>query len=78
MFSKLLTLILLIAVVWYGYRYVVRINARMEAKRKLDANEGGLPRPRPNAEEMIRCPACNVYVSATKAASCGRPDCPYR
>ena len=78
MFSKLLTLILLIAVVWYDYRYVVRINARMQAKQKLDANEGSLPRPRPNAEDMIRCPACNVYVSATKATSCGRPDCPYR
>jgi hypothetical protein len=78
MFSKLLTLILLIAVVWYGYRYVVRINARMQAKQKLDAQDSGLPRPHPNAEEMIRCPVCNVYVSATKATSCGRPDCPYR
>jgi hypothetical protein len=78
MFSKLLTLILLIAVVWFGYRYVVRVNARMQAKRKLETQESGLPRPRPNAEDMIRCPACNVYVSATKATSCGRPDCPYR
>jgi len=78
MFSKLLTLILLIAVVWFGYQYVTRINARMQAKRKLETQEGGLPRPVPNAEDMIRCPACNVYVSATKATSCGRPDCPYR
>jgi hypothetical protein len=78
MFSKILTLILLIAVVWCGYRYVARINARMQAKQKLDTSEGKLPRPRPNAEEMIRCPVCNVYVSATKATSCGRPDCPYR
>ena len=47
MFSKLLTLILLIAVVWYGYRYVTRINARMQAKRKLETQEGGLPVPAP-------------------------------
>jgi len=78
MFSKLLTLVLLIAVVWYGYRYVARINDRARAKRKLETGNGGLPRPRPNAEEMIRCAVCNVYVSATKATSCGRPDCPYR
>jgi hypothetical protein len=78
MFSKLLTLVLLIAVVWCGYRYVARINDRAKAKRKLETRNGGLPRPRPNAEEMIRCAVCNVYVSATKATSCGRPDCPYR
>jgi hypothetical protein len=78
MFSKLLTLVLLIAVVWCGYRYVARINDRAKAERKLETRNGGLPRPRPNAEEMIRCAVCNVYVSATKATSCGRPDCPYR
>jgi len=77
MFTKLLTLVLLVAVVWFGFKFVARVNANAAAKRNEIKEGAGLPRPRPNAEEMVRCPSCNVYVSATKATSCGRPDCPY-
>jgi len=73
--TKLLTLILLITVVWYGFRWYTRVQARA---RDLPRQPGGLPRPEIAAEEMIRCARCGVYVSAGKAASCGRPDCPYR
>jgi uncharacterized protein len=80
MFTKFLTLVLLIVIVWFGFKFVTRANAIAAAKREMAARrEAGLPRPRPhNAEEMVRCAACAVYVSATKASACGRPDCPYR
>ena len=78
MLTKLLTLILLIVVVWFGYKVVARLNANAKARRDEIKGGAGLPRPRPNAEEMVRCASCGVYVSSTKATSCGRPDCPYR
>ncbi|WP_158043718.1 PP0621 family protein [Skermanella pratensis] len=77
---KLLTLVLLIAIVWFGFKFVARSQAIAKAKREMAARrEAGLPRPRPHdAQEMVRCASCGVYVPAAKADACGRPDCPYR
>lgn len=77
---KFLTLVLLVAAVWIGFKFVARSQAIAKAKREMAARrEAGLPRPRPrDAQEMVRCASCGVYVSATKASACGRPDCPYR
>ena len=57
MFSKLLTLILLIAAVWYGFRYRLpdqcQDGGQAEAGR---ARKAALPRPRPTREEMSAAP----------------------
>jgi hypothetical protein len=76
-FGKLIVLILVILAVWYGYKYVNRVNEIREALRRKAA-----PRPerggarRIKAEDMTKCRACGAYV-AEGAASCGRPDCPF-
>lgn len=72
---KLLVLVILVLVVWYGARYVTRVEAvRRELRQRGAARRrsgGALP-----AEDMISCPACGTYV-AKSARSCGRPDCPW-
>lgn len=68
-FPKLIVLILVVAAVWIGYRWVM-------------AQTRGLPR-RPNAskqraieaEDLVACGVCGAYVAA-HAPGCGRPDCP--
>jgi hypothetical protein len=72
--TKLLFTAAVIAAIWYGYKWVGRIQSMRAAEDKLDGNR---PRPGPAVvEDMICCPACDSFV-AKGAASCGREDCPY-
>jgi hypothetical protein len=77
-FGKLIVLILVILAVWYGYKYVNRVNEIREALRRRAAGpaRGGGPNRVLKAEDMTKCRACGAYV-AEGAASCGRPDCPF-
>lgn len=68
---KYLLLILLIAGVWYGYRYV---NRKKAAGEKVTPPP---PRPPVTAEDMVACRICGTYVAPSAAKSCGRADCPY-
>lgn len=78
--TKLLFTVAVIALVWYGFKWV----GRMQVKREHDARErlrrdaaeptgagGG------DAEEMVKCAVCGAFVAASGARSCGREDCPY-
>ena len=76
---KFLVLILLIAAVWYGWRY---INRKPPAKPSAPA-EKARPTPKTIAEDLKPCPVCGTYMvvdpglppeqAATR--TCGRPDC---
>ena len=73
--TKLLFTAAVIAAVWYGYKWIGRIQSMRAAEDKLGGNQ---PRSGPPAvEDMIRCPVCDSFVAAPAAASCGREDCPY-
>jgi hypothetical protein len=68
-FPKLVLLILIIAAVWIGYRW-------------LDGVARPLPRrPQPprrraiDGVDLSRCGVCGAFVAAS-AAGCDRPDCP--
>ena len=75
-FSKLLVLTAIVIVVWYGFRWVGRVEElRKQAARREDA--GQPRRPVPASEDMVRCPSCGTYVAPRAARSCGRSDCPY-
>ncbi|MGF7172929.1 hypothetical protein [Azospirillum doebereinerae] len=87
-FSKLLLLALVIGAVWFGWRWVTRVNAigrdRAAAKRRDSAAAGPArrsaappPSPAGDAEDMEKCPECGAYVAPYSAVSCGRPACPY-
>ncbi|SMF81978.1 uncharacterized protein SAMN02982917_5270 [Azospirillum oryzae] len=87
--SKIILLALVIGAVWYGWRWVNRVQeigrARTAARRpdgRRDAagassRDSGTHTPAMEAEDMEKCPECGAYVAPRSAVSCGRPACPY-
>jgi uncharacterized protein len=84
--QKLLVLAAVIALVWYGFKFV----GRLQDQRKADGGLGaraprrpkrrGTPATEPraqDAEDMVACPVCQAYVQARGATRCDRSDCPY-
>ncbi len=84
--QKLLVLAAVIAAVWYGFKFVGRLQDAREAEQKLRAGGTRQPKARrrrakqpaaPEAEDMVECPVCQAYVPARGASRCERPGCPY-
>jgi uncharacterized protein len=69
---KLIVLAAIIAAVWYGFKFLGRLEAKRKAEIKAGKKAGGSG----EAQNMILCPVCDIYVAAG-AASCDRGDCPY-
>jgi uncharacterized protein len=71
-FGKLLLLVLVVVAVWYGFKFVGRLDRQRKgnlAARKRKSGEA--------VERMDQCRVCGTYVVAGQAANCGRPGCPY-
>lgn len=79
-FPKLVLLAIIVVVVWYGYRYIQRIEAVRRALRDELLRRQQTARPsRPvEAEDLVKCATCGSYVPSHHATACGRPDCPWR
>jgi hypothetical protein len=77
---KLILLVLIIVIVWYGYRYMQRIEAVRRTFRAelLRRQQAARPSPPVAAEDLVKCATCGAYVAARGAGACGRPDCPWR
>lgn len=83
--QKLLVLAAIVGAVWYGFKFIARLQEarELEAKRQggsaqAKGTEGGAERPRAaEPEAMIECPVCGTYVAARGTTACGRGDCPY-
>ncbi|HEV8027106.1 MAG TPA: hypothetical protein VGP50_06730 [Stellaceae bacterium] len=78
---KLILLALMIAIIWYGYRYLQRIEAVRRALRdELMRRQRATARPSQpvEAEDLVKCATCSAYVPSHHASACGRPDCPWR
>lgn len=80
-FPKLLVLVGLFLVVWYGFKFLTRLQAihgaaarrRAEGARRTEApssERGG------EIEELVKCRVCGSYVPAQGPAGCRRADCP--
>jgi len=83
-FSKLVLLAVVILVIWFGFKYMGRVEeVRRTLKRARDAAERAQARaaarsaPKIVAEDMVKCRSCDAYVAARGAARCGRSDCPW-
>ncbi len=67
MFSlpKLLTLAVIIAVVWYGFKLVGTLDKRRKEaeRRRAAAEDGTATKPRIDAEDLVPCPKCGTYVT---------------
>ncbi len=84
--QKLMVLVAVIAAVWYGFKFIGRLQDAREVEPKLRAGGGRQPKARwrrakqpaaPEAEDMVECPVCQAYVPARGASRCERPGCPY-
>ena len=72
MIQKIIILAALIAAVWYGFKFVSRLEAQRKqkvAQEKRDAVDG--------ISDTVQCPVCDTYVAAEAPGDCGKPDCPY-
>ena len=89
-FEKLFLLAGIIAVVWYGFRFVGASSASGPVAGGPSSRPGSGPlggRGTANArststnvanvEETIRCRACGAFVPARQPLRCGRADCPF-
>jgi hypothetical protein len=90
--QKLLVLAGIVAAVWYGFKFVSRLQEVRDAEAKAASQKkraGFADHMRDwvagrkggdaggEAEDLIQCPRCGAYVAARGATSCGRSDCPY-
>ena len=79
-FAKIVVLVLVVSLVWFGFRWFQRWEKESAARNAADParkrDRVGSPREL-SAEDMVACPVCGAYVSARGATSCGKPGCPY-
>ena len=83
--TKLIFTALVIAAVWYGYKWLQRnqIRRQEETREKvredIRANRTAKREQRPadDAEDMVQCATCEAFVPAKGMKNCGRAGCPY-
>lgn len=76
--GKLLLLLLLVAIVWFGFRYVSRVDAiRRALREELQRRQRPQQRESIKAEDLVKCAQCGAYVAARTATSCDRAQCPW-
>ena len=77
-FWKLVFLVAVVAVVWFGFRFLQnREQARRAARRAPESRSTDRlgPRAAGETEDLVLCRVCGAYV-ARGAVGCGRSDCP--
>jgi uncharacterized protein len=77
---KLLVLALIIAVIWYGFKWATQLDRSRRKKVKDEAKRAAPETPEASsdgAEDMVKCDVCGTFVAARGAKTCGRGDCPY-
>ncbi len=80
--AKLIVLVAIVALVWYGFKFLQRLD-RVSGDAKGRPLRGGRPRAsrrsddEDDVETMVKCPKCGAYVPARSPTACERADCPY-
>lgn len=80
---KLLVLIVIIAAVWYGFKFFARRSPNVSSQHpsghigsdKQDAS--GKTKEDKATQDMESCTVCGTFVPNASARSCGRDACPY-
>ncbi len=77
--QKLLFLGLIIAAIWYGFKWVGKLD-RDRKERLRESRDGGSPGSGDNedgGQDLAECTLCGTYVTA-RLSRCpdGRADCP--
>lgn len=88
MFAKFLLTVAVIAIIWFGFKYLERLNRSRTPKAAPRSARPRAPGPRSqetrfqpvdngeSVQDLIKCPHCGTYRSA-KQGACGQADCPY-
>ncbi len=77
---KLIFTVLVVVVVFYGFKAVSQLQERRErqvANRRKSGGSGAAAKPSAAVEDMVACDVCGTFVPSRSARSCGRGDCPY-
>ena len=72
MIQKIIILAAIVAAVWYGFRFVARLDQQRKqrvARKERDAVD--------EVSDTVKCPVCGTYVAAQSAGDCGESGCPY-
>ncbi len=72
MLQKILLLAVVVAIVWYGFKFVGRLDQQRKQKIARD-NEAA----RNGVADTVQCPVCEAYIATDIKSDCGKPDCPY-
>ena len=84
--SKVLLTAIAIAIVWYGWKWMNRVQARRReelddlGRRSVRGRRGGQPTGRGRraaTEDLVQCAVCGDYVPAAGGGACDRSDCPF-
>ncbi|MSP89282.1 MAG: hypothetical protein EXQ92_10810 [Alphaproteobacteria bacterium] len=88
--SKLIVLAAVIAAVWYGFKWIGRMDKMRKeeaerdrldnSKRRTEADRASAaptPAAAGGAEDMVGCVTCGTFVLASAARNCGKARCPY-
>ncbi len=77
---KLVFTILVVVVVFYGFKAISQLQERREkrvANRASARGTDATTKRSAGVEDMVACTTCGTFVPARSARSCGRGDCPY-
>ncbi len=74
--KELFFTVIVIAAVWYGYKWFDRITKAAKREVEGSGKKAGA-RAVDQAEEMVKCRVCGIYIAADLGTGCGRDDCPY-
>ncbi len=72
MIQKIIVLAAIVAAVWYGFKFLSRLDEQRKqkvAQEKRDAVDG--------IADTVQCPICDTYIAAQTSSDCGKPGCPY-
>ena len=72
-FWKVVVLVIVISVVWFGYRWFQRWEKEREIEAERRAKSSGRAIA---AEELVACRVCGAYVPERGARPCEKPNCP--
>lgn len=80
--AKLIVLAGIVLAVWYGFKFLNRIQAVREAEARRRATDGRGARRMAREdgreiEDMVKCRVCGAYVPARGTAACAQAGCPY-
>ncbi len=79
--QKLIVLAAVVAAVWYGFKFLGRLQEQRKEEAKLRESQGGKParkaeKPKGGAkggevEDLVQCPSCGAYIQAGTKCDCG-------